>query len=207
MSTPEVAIIGAGIHPFRRYADPSALEMGAVAIGHALKEAGVLWSDMGSLYAGSLEVSNPEAVTGRAVMTGVPARATLNGCATGNTLLTLAARDVQLGEAEVAVGAGLGSNSASLVRAACSYRGERSRRAIVHLLPLDRATATGRPSRMADRRLSDGTISNMAADCHQDGPQHSEPTQWRIRWLNCAVSADFGNDLFGHPLHVVEVGA
>jgi len=107
MSTPGIAIIGVGIHPFGRYADRSALEMGAVAIGRALKDAGVHWSDVGSLYAGSLEVANPEAVTGLAGMTGIPARATLSGCATGNTLLTLAAREVQLGEAEIAVGVGL----------------------------------------------------------------------------------------------------
>jgi acetyl-CoA acetyltransferase len=107
MSTPDIAIIGVGIHPFGRYADRSALEMGAVAIGRALKDAGVHWSDVGSLYAGSLEVANPEAVTGLAGMTGIPARATLSGCATGNTLLTLAAREVQLGEAEIAVGVGL----------------------------------------------------------------------------------------------------
>jgi len=107
MSTPDIAIIGVGIHPFGRYADRSALEMGAVAIGRALKDAGVHWSDVGSLYAGSLEVANPEAVTGLAGMTGIPARATLSGCATGNTLLTQAARAVQLGEAEIAVGVGL----------------------------------------------------------------------------------------------------
>ncbi|OBG94524.1 acetyl-CoA acetyltransferase [Mycobacterium sp. E136] len=107
MSTPDIAIIGVGIHPFGRYADRSALEMGAVAIGRALMDAGVDWSDVGSLYAGSLEVANPEAITGLVGMTGIPARATLSGCATGNSLLTLAARDVQLGEAEIAVGVGL----------------------------------------------------------------------------------------------------
>ncbi|OBI38179.1 acetyl-CoA acetyltransferase [Mycobacterium sp. E1386] len=106
-STPDIAIIGVGLHPFGRYEDRSALEMGAVAIGHALRDAGVEWSDVGSLYAGSLEVANPEAVTGLVGMTGLPARATLSGCATGNSLLTLAARDVQLGEAEIAVGVGL----------------------------------------------------------------------------------------------------
>lgn len=106
-STPEIAIIGVGLHPFGRYEDRSALEMGSVAINRALRDAGVPWSDVGSLYAGSLEVANPEAVTGLVGMTGIPARATLSGCATGNTLLTLAARDVQLGEADIAVGVGL----------------------------------------------------------------------------------------------------
>lgn len=106
-SKPEIAIIGVGLHPFGRYEDRSALEMGAVAISRALQDAGVAWSSVGSLYAGSLEVANPEAVTGLAGMTGIPARATLSGCATGNSLLTLAARDVMLGEADIAVGVGL----------------------------------------------------------------------------------------------------
>jgi acetyl-CoA C-acetyltransferase len=106
-STPEIAIIGVGLHPFGRYDDRSALEMGAVAINRALRDAGVQWSDVGGLYAGSLEVANPEAVTGLVGMTGVPARATLSGCATGNSLLTLAARDILVGDAEIAVGVGL----------------------------------------------------------------------------------------------------
>lgn len=106
-STPEIAIIGVGLHPFGRYDDRSALEMGAVAINRALRDAGVRWSDVGGLYAGSLEVANPEAVTGLVGMTGVPARATLSGCATGNSLLTLAARDILVGDADIAVGVGL----------------------------------------------------------------------------------------------------
>src|ERR1700757_4117849 len=77
-STPEIAIIGVGLHPFGRYEDRSALEMGAVAISRALRDAGLDWSDVGSLYAGSLEVANPEAGTGLAGMTGLPARATLS---------------------------------------------------------------------------------------------------------------------------------
>jgi acetyl-CoA C-acetyltransferase len=106
-SSPDIAIIGVGLHPFGRYEDRSALEMGAVAINRALKDAGVDWSQVQSLYAGSLEVANPEAVTGLVGMTGIPARATLSGCATGNSLLTLAARDIIAGEADIAVGVGL----------------------------------------------------------------------------------------------------
>src|SRR5688572_31266796 len=43
--------------------------------GRALRDAGVDWSKVGSLYAGSLEVANPEAITGLVGMTGIPARA------------------------------------------------------------------------------------------------------------------------------------
>jgi acetyl-CoA C-acetyltransferase len=106
-SSPKIAIIGVGLHPFGRYDDRSALEMGAVAINRALRDAGIDWKQVQSLYAGSLEVANPEAVTGLVGMTGLPGRATLSGCATGNSLLTLASRDVQNGDADIAVGVGL----------------------------------------------------------------------------------------------------
>ena len=105
--SPEIAIIGVGLHPFGRYEDRSALDMGAIAIHRALRDAGVDWKQVQSLYAGSLEVSNPEAVTGLVGMTGIPARATLSGCATGNSLLTLAVRDVANGVADIAIGVGL----------------------------------------------------------------------------------------------------
>jgi acetyl-CoA acetyltransferase len=106
-TNPDIAIIGVGIHPFGRYPGRSALEMGAIAINRALRDAGAEWSQIGSVWAGSLEISNPEAVTLLAGMTGLPARSALSGCATGNTLLTQAAREVQLGEAELAVAVGL----------------------------------------------------------------------------------------------------
>lgn len=103
----DVAIVGVGLHPFGRYPDRSALEMGAVAVRRALKDAGADWNKVQSLYAGSLEVSNPEAITAQLGMTGIPARSALNGCATGNTLMTLAARDIELGQSDLAVAVGL----------------------------------------------------------------------------------------------------
>lgn len=103
----DVAIIGVGLHPFGRFKDRSALEMGAFAVKSAVADAGTSWSAVDSLYAGSLEVSNPEAITKFVGMTGIPARAVLNGCATGNTSLTMAARDIMLGESDLAVAVGL----------------------------------------------------------------------------------------------------
>ncbi len=48
MTTADVAIVGVGIHPFGRYNDRSALEMGTVAITRALRDAGVEWGQVGS---------------------------------------------------------------------------------------------------------------------------------------------------------------
>ncbi|TVT21146.1 thiolase family protein [Amycolatopsis acidiphila] len=103
----DVAIVGVGLHPFGRYEGKSALEMGADAVRDALADAGAQWRDVQCAYAGSMEVTNPEAVVGLLGLTGIPARAVLNGCATGNTSLTMAAKAVESGEHDLAIAIGL----------------------------------------------------------------------------------------------------
>jgi acetyl-CoA acetyltransferase len=103
----DVAIIGVGLHPFGRYPGKSALEMGEDAVIEALSDAGVDWPAVQVLYGGSMEVKNPEAITGLLGMTGIPARAVFTGCATGGTTLAMAANAIRLGEADVALAVGL----------------------------------------------------------------------------------------------------
>ena len=103
----DVAIIGTGLHPFGRYGRKSALEMGEDAVFAALTDAGVQWPDIQALYAGSMEVKNPEAIVGLLGLTGVPGRAVFTGCATGATSLFAAANAIQLGQADVAIAVGL----------------------------------------------------------------------------------------------------
>ncbi|MCW2529176.1 MAG: hypothetical protein JWM76_4036 [Pseudonocardiales bacterium] len=105
--TPDVAIIGVGLHPFGRYPGKSALDMGEDAVFEAISDAGIAWEDVQSLYAGSMEVKNPEAIVGLLGETGISARAVFNGCATGAASLAAAANSIRLGEADVSVALGL----------------------------------------------------------------------------------------------------
>ena len=107
MAPSDVAIIGVGLHPFGRYPGKSALEMGEDAVYEAMKDAGIEWSRVQALYAGSMEVKNPEAIVGLLGLTGVPGRAVFTGCATGATSLFSAANAVRLGDADVAIAIGL----------------------------------------------------------------------------------------------------
>ena len=59
-----VAIIGVGLHPFGRFADMTAIDMGVVAIRRALADVGVEWRDIQFVFVGSYEVDNPDAVVG-----------------------------------------------------------------------------------------------------------------------------------------------
>jgi len=107
MTDPEVAIVGVGLHPFGRYPGKSALQMGEDATNEALSDAGIRWEQVQALYAGSMEVKNPEAIVGLLGETGVPGRAVFTGCATGATSLAMAANAIKLGEADIAVAIGL----------------------------------------------------------------------------------------------------
>lgn len=102
----DVSIIGVGMHPFGRFPGKSALDMGAEALQTALADAGIGWSDVQMGFAGSLEVSNPDSVIGKVGLTGIPVYGVFNGCATANTSLSMAARAIEHGEADIAVAVG-----------------------------------------------------------------------------------------------------
>ena len=101
-----VSIIGVGLHPFGRFGDKPAMDMGAEAITLALADAGIGWHQVQRGYAGSLEVSNPDAVIGKLGLTGIPFFGVFNGCATANTAITLAAESIEHGEADIAIAVG-----------------------------------------------------------------------------------------------------
>lgn len=195
-NVPEIAIIGVGLHPFGRYGDRSALEMGAVAISRALRDAGVQWSDVGSLYAGSLEVANPEAVTGLAGMTGVPARATLSGCATGNSLLTLAARDVQLGEADIAVGVGLDKHPRGAFGADPSVSGLPQWYGDQGMFLTTHYFGTKIMRYMHDHGITEETLARVAAKNMENGSL--TPHAWRRKTMS--IEAILESPLVNAPL-------
>lgn len=107
MTGSEPVIVGVGLHPFGRFGDKSALDMGAEAVSLALADAGAKWEDVQIGFAGSLEVSNPDSVIGKLGLTGIEMRGVFNGCATANTSLALAAASIRHGESDVAIAIGM----------------------------------------------------------------------------------------------------
>ncbi len=102
-----VSIIGVGLHPFGRFGDKSAIDMGAEATRAALADAGAQWSDVQVAFGGSFEVDNPDAVTSRLGLTGIPFIDVYNGCATAASALQLAADSIRSGQYDVAVAVGM----------------------------------------------------------------------------------------------------
>ncbi|MCM3882704.1 thiolase family protein [Frankia sp. R82] len=103
----DVAIVGVGIHPFGRFGQKSAIEMGAQAVRAACADAGISWSDVQFAFGGSNEVDNPDAVISLLGLTGIPFMDVYNGCATAGTALELTADAIRYGKYELGVAVGM----------------------------------------------------------------------------------------------------
>ncbi len=108
----DVAIIGVGMHPFGRWGAKSAIDMGADAVRAALTDAGVQWKDVQFAFGGSYEVDNPDAVTSRLGLTGIPFMDVYNGCATAATALQLTADGIRSGQYDIGVAVGMDKHQA-----------------------------------------------------------------------------------------------
>ena len=112
----DVAIIGVGLHPFGRFGDKSAIEMGADAVaGRAAPTPASQWKDVQFAFGGSYEVDNPDAVIGLLGLTGIPFMDVYNGCATAATALQLTADAIRSGQYDIGVAVGMDKHDARRV--------------------------------------------------------------------------------------------
>lgn len=97
----EIAIVGAGIHPFGRHEGVSGLAMGVHAARAALADARIAWSDVQFAYGGSEDAGNADTMVADLGPTGLPFVNVKNGCATGGSSLVSAVRALESGAYEV----------------------------------------------------------------------------------------------------------
>ncbi len=103
----DIAIIGVGLHPFGRFGDKSAFDMGAEAVQLALADAGVEWKDVQCAFGGSWEVAQTDPLTGLLGLTGIPFINVFNACATAASAIQQAASAIRSGMADICLAVGL----------------------------------------------------------------------------------------------------
>jgi acetyl-CoA acetyltransferase len=103
----DVAIIGVGLHPFGRFGEKSAFEMGADAVELALRNAGVEWKDVQIAFGGSWEVAQTDPLTALLGLTGIPFINVFNACATAAATIQQAANAISSGAYDIAVAVGM----------------------------------------------------------------------------------------------------
>ena len=97
----EIAIVGAGIHPFGRHEGVSGLAMGVHAVRAALADAGIAWPEVQFAYGGSEDAGNADTMVADLGPTGLPFVNVKNGCATGGSSLVSAVRALESGAYDV----------------------------------------------------------------------------------------------------------
>ncbi|HEY9556920.1 MAG TPA: thiolase family protein [Acidimicrobiales bacterium] len=103
----DVAIIGVGLHPFGRFGDKSAFDMGADAVQMALEDAGVEWRDIQFAFGGSWEAAQTDPLTGLLGLTGIPFMNVFNACATASSAIQQTASALRAGIGDIGVAVGL----------------------------------------------------------------------------------------------------
>ena len=103
----DVAIIGVGLHPFGRFGEKSAFDMGADAAQDALRDAGVDWSDVQFGFGGSWEVAQTDPLTGLLGLTGIPFVNVFNACATAAAAIQQTAHAIRAGAGDIGLAVGL----------------------------------------------------------------------------------------------------
>lgn len=103
----DVAIIGVGLHPFGRFGEKTAMQMGVDAMLAAVADAGLQWSDIQAAAGGSWTVANPDAIVGMIGLTGIPFTNVFNACATAASAAKACADGIRLGDYDIGIAVGL----------------------------------------------------------------------------------------------------
>ena len=103
----DVAIIGVGLHPFGRFKDKSAFDMGADAVELALQDAGVEWNDVNCAFGGSWEMAQTDPLSAQLGLSGIPFTNVFNACATGASAIQATANALRAGAADIGVAVGI----------------------------------------------------------------------------------------------------
>lgn len=119
-------VAGVGMVPFGRHPERTAADLGVGAILEALADAGLPWSAMQTMYCGAAGAGmTPGTRVGALLgLTGIPITNIDNASASGSSAFRLACRDVDSGEADVAMAVGVGKFGRSLGLASAMWQPE-----------------------------------------------------------------------------------
>src|SRR4051812_41392156 len=192
----EVAVVGAGIHPFGRHPGVSGLQMAAVAARAALRDAGIGWRDVEFAAGGSDAAGNADTTVAVLGLTGVPFINVRNGCATGGSALATAHAMLSAGSAEIALVVGFDKHPPGAFDPDPEDWGLGSWYGETGLMLTTQFFAMKIQRYMAEHCISASTLAKVASKAFENGARN--PNAWRRRPLS---EADvLASRMVNHPL-------
>jgi acetyl-CoA C-acetyltransferase len=192
----DVAIIGAGIHPFGRHEGVSGLDMAAVAARRALADAGVGWDQIDFAAGGSDAAGNADTSVSVLGLTGVPFINVKNGCATGGSALTTAHAMLASGEAELALVVGFDKHPPGAFNPLPEEWGIGSWYGETGLMLTTQFFAMKIQRYMAEHGISNSTLAKVASKAFRNGSLNENA--WRRRPLS--DDEVLGSKMVNNPL-------
>lgn len=177
-----VAIVGIGMHPFGRHAGVSGMEMGAVAVRAALKDAGISWQDAQFAYGGSFRSGAPDALVGQLGLSGLQFINVHNGCATGASSLVAAADSIASGRFDLGVVVGFDKHPRGAFDFEPSFLGLDDWYGQSGLMLTPQFFAMKCNRYMHDHGISHATLAKVAAKNRRNGSLN--PSAWRREALS-----------------------
>jgi acetyl-CoA acetyltransferase len=192
----DVAVIGAGIHPFGRHPGVTGLEMAAVAARAALADAGIGWEDVDFAAGGSDSAGNADTSVSVLGLTGLPFINVKNGCATGGTALTTAHAMLVSGAAEIALVVGFDKHPPGAFNPRPEDWGIGSWYGETGLMLTTQFFAMKIQRYMAEHDISTSTLAKVAEKAFSNGARN--PNAWRRKPLS--EDDVLGSKMVNHPL-------
>jgi acetyl-CoA C-acetyltransferase len=192
----DVAIIGAGIHPFGRHEGVAGLDMAAVAARRALADAGVSWDQIDFAAGGSDAAGNADTSVSVLGLTGVPFINVKNGCATGGSALTTAHAMLASGEAELALVVGFDKHPPGAFNPLPEEWGIGSWYGETGLMLTTQFFAMKIQRYMAEHGISKSTLAKVASKAFRNGSLNENA--WRRRPLS--DDEVLGSKMVNNPL-------
>jgi len=183
----DVAIIGAGIHPFGRTPGSSGREQGAAAARAALTDAGIGWEDVQFAFGGSLAAGNADALVADLGLTGIEFVNVSNGCATGGSALAMADRAIRSGDYDVGVAIGFDKHPPGAFNADPEEYGIGQWYGESGLMLTTQFFATKIQRYLHDHDIDPEVLSLIAAKAYRNGSLN--PNAWRREPLSAAEIA------------------
>jgi acetyl-CoA acetyltransferase len=196
MSGEDVAIVGAGLHPFGRHEGVSGLDMAAGAARAALDDAGLGWEDVQFAAGGSDAAGNADTSVSVLGLTGIPFINVRNGCATGGSALTTAHAMILAGEADVALVVGFDKHPPGAFNALPQDWGIGSWYGETGLMLTTQFFAMKIQRYMEMHGISEETLAKVAAKAFVNGSRNEDA--WRRRPLS--VEEILGARMVNDPL-------
>jgi acetyl-CoA acetyltransferase len=192
----EVAIVGAGIHPFGRHDGVSGLAMGVHATRAALADAGLEWTDVQFAYGGSEDAGNADTMVADLGPTGLPFVNVKNGCATGGSSLVSALQALAAGAYDVGLVVGFDKHPRGAFRndpadwSLPAWYGEDG------LMVTTQFFGAKLQRYLHDHEIPDVTLARVAEKAFRNGSL--TPHAWRRQPLS--VDEILGSRMLAHPL-------